>query len=115
MSVDVATDRPAELREVPVTEPAPRQLVRQPHPALADQQAFAEASARVLRRAEAAGERLVIALYLVLSQHRAVVRYDPAGPHLSCAECRPVGRLPREQYPCPTAQQAFWALDAVLR
>lgn len=117
MSVDVATDDRAEQPAAPVNaEPAPLRLVREPHPALAGQQLFADEAARVLRRAEASGQRLATALYLVLRQHAAVLRVDPEqGLHLTCAECRSEGREPQEQYPCPTAQQSFWALDAVLR
>ena len=86
------------------------------HPALAEQREFAAACREVLRRAGAHGHRLVTALHLVLDQHRPVEATTATGArHLSCAECRPEGRDPAAQYPCPSALQAFWALDAVLR
>ena len=77
---------------------------------------FVCAAASLLPRAEARGERLVTALYLILRTHTAVVAQAPGGgQHLTCAECRPRAGAAGEQYPCPTAQQAFWALDAMLR
>lgn len=94
----------------------PRTRTAPAHPALAEQQGFADERARILRRAEPSGERLVTALYLVLTRHRpTATESDDGRPHLSCAECRPEGRDPLAQYPCPSAQQAFWALDAALR
>jgi hypothetical protein len=93
----------------------PPSLLHQPHPTLAAQRAFADDCARVLRLAEASGHRLVTALYLVLTRHEAVPSTVDHQLHLTCAECRPEGREPARQYPCPTAQQAYWALDAILR
>jgi hypothetical protein len=83
--------------------------------ATATAMSFLAASAQLLPRAEASGERLVTALYLILRAHTAVTVTDAEQRRfLTCAECRPEGREPHRQYPCPTAQQAFWALDAVL-
>ena len=97
------------------TDRAPLRLVRDPHPSFDAQQTFLDETTRVMRRAEASGQRLVTALYLVLRQHGAVAEVNPEhGLHLTCSECRSEGRDPADQYPCPTAQQAFWALDAVL-
>jgi hypothetical protein len=77
--------------------------------------AFLAATAELLPRAEASGDRLVTALYLILRTHTGVTSTDGDQRRLlTCAECRPDGREPGRQYPCPTAQQAFWALDAVL-
>ncbi|WP_375425644.1 hypothetical protein [uncultured Friedmanniella sp.] len=117
MSVDVTTDLLPRGLGLPVRpERVPLHLVRDPHPAYAAQQAFADESDRVLRLAGASGQRLATALYLVLRQHHAVPELDPdGGSHLTCAECRPTDRDPADQYPCPTAEHAFWALDAVLR
>ena len=85
------------------------------HPGLTAQLEFAARCQQVLRRAGAHGHRLVTALHLVLDQHRPVEATTATGVrHLSCAECRPDGRDPAAQYPCPSARQAFWALDAVL-
>lgn len=116
MSVDVTTGLVPPGRGSAVTpDRAPLHLVGDPHPALEAQQAFADASDRVLRLAGASGQRLATALYLVLRQHHAVPGLDSdEGLHLTCAECRAAGRAPADQYPCPTANHAFWALDAVL-
>jgi hypothetical protein len=101
----------------PTTAPAhrPLTLLREPHPALAAQQSFVADAARVLRRAGTSGERLTTALYLVLAEHAATPVADgPDGLHLRCTRCRTDDLEPAEQYPCATAQQACWALDAVL-
>ena len=60
------------------------------------------------------GPICLAALYLILVAHTAAV---PGGPGIAatCAECRPERRESAGRYPCPTAQQAFWALDASLR
>ncbi len=119
MSVDIPTQPVGDgsLGHEPAMTPdhAPLRLVRDPHPALEAQQAFADRCDRVLRLAGASGDRLHTALFLVLRQHHAVPEVAADGVHLACAECRAVGRSPAEQYPCLTAQQAFWALDSVLR
>ncbi len=106
MSIDVLTD-PCVVDTRPV--------VGSPHPDLAAQQLVVDQRTRLLRRAQASGHRLVGALFLVLVRHDAesVVTADGL-VHLRCAECRPDHRAPAAQYPCPTAQQALWALDAVL-
>ena len=116
MSVDATTHPVRPGRATPMTyDRAPLRLVRDPHPSLAAQQAFAAECERVLRLAQASGQRLATALYLVLRQHHGVPELGPDGLHLTCAECRAADRAPADQYPCPTAQYAFWALDAVLR
>ena len=93
----------------PVLPGRPLTLVRAPQGALAAQQAFAAEVERVLLQAGTSGERLTTALYLILSEHAA----DPVteGVHLRCRRCR-VEDQAAARYPCPTAQQAFWALDA---
>lgn len=115
MSVEVMAAPPT-----PTTAPAaahrPLAVLREPHPALAAQQGFVEDAARVLRRAGASGQRLTTALYLILAEHAATpVAGGPDGLHLRCSRCRTEGREPAEQYPCATAEQAYQALDAVLR
>jgi hypothetical protein len=76
---------------------------------------FLAASAELLPKAEASGDRLVTALYLILRTHTAVPETDAGQQdYLTCAECRPDRGEPHARYPCPTARQAFWALDAVL-
>jgi hypothetical protein len=102
---------------IPTTPAAsrPLALLREPHPALAAQQAFVADAARVLRRAGASGERLTTALFLILTEHSAVpVAGDADGLHLRCSRCDVEDARPAGQYPCPTAAQAFWALDAAL-
>ena len=76
---------------------------------------FAYAAAALLPRAEASGDRLITALYLILKAHAGIPDPTAAGAELTCAECRPAACGEREAYPCRTAQQAFWALDAILR
>lgn len=90
-------------------------LLRDAHPALVAQQGFVRDRDAVLLRSGVSGQRLVTALHLVLTTHRpeASAAIDGA-VHLRCRTCRPADRTPSEQYPCLTAQQAFWALDAVL-
>jgi hypothetical protein len=120
MSVDVTSDQvplgygPRGYGPTVTPGRAPLCLVRDPHPAFEAQQVFADEADRVLRLAQVSGQRLATALYLVLRQHHAVPEMDVDGLHLTCAECRAGDRAPVDQYPCPTAQQAFWALDAVL-
>ncbi|SDT31895.1 hypothetical protein SAMN04488543_3712 [Friedmanniella luteola] len=110
MSVEVMAEPTS-----PVTGHRPLTLLREPHPALDAQQAFATAAALVLRRAGASGQRLTTALHLILAEHAGLPVVDgPEGLHLRCTRCRDEDREPAAQYPCPTAQQAFWALDAVL-
>jgi hypothetical protein len=94
----------------PVPWRRPLTLLRAPQPALAAQHAFTAEAERVLRQAGTSGERLTTALYLILSEHAA----DPVaeGLQLRCRRCRLEVQEPAMGYPCPTAQQAFWALDA---
>jgi hypothetical protein len=100
---------------VPLADP--RRLVLLPScPGTAPrQQAFLSACAELLPKAAASGDRLVTALYLILLAHAAAPAGDGPDSHLSCVECRPERREAAARYPCPTAQQAFWALDAILR
>jgi len=84
-------------------------------PVLAAQQAFAADVAEVLRRAGTSGQRLTTALFLILAEHAATpVTGDPESLHLRCSRCRSESPEPADQYPCTTAQQAYWALDAAL-
>jgi len=77
--------------------------------------AFVSEAAELMPKAEASGDRLVTALYLILRCHSAVTETDAdRRPYLTCAECGPGPGALRRPYPCRTAQQAFWALDAVL-
>lgn len=87
----------------------------EPHPVLVAQQAFAADAADVLRRAGTSGQRLTTALFLILAEHAATpVTGNADDLHLRCRRCRPENREPAAQYPCTTAQQAYWALDAAL-
>ena len=77
--------------------------------------AFVTAVEQVLPKAEASGDRLITALYLILVVHAPIAVDDAErGPHLTCAECRPAARELDQPYPCRTALRAYWALDAVL-
>jgi hypothetical protein len=91
-----------------------RPVMGTPHLALAGQQVALSERSRLLRRAQASGHRLVSALYLVLDRHDASTVVTDGRVHLTCVECHPRGRAADAQFPCPTAQQAMWALDAVL-
>lgn len=86
-----------------------------PPAGLRGQLVFREACDLLLPRAQASGNRLMTALYLILLEHRGMPSGSGPDAHLTCASCRPEVRPPDGTYPCPTAQQAFWALDAVLR
>lgn len=86
-----------------------------PPTGLRGQLVFQEACDAVLPRAQASGNRMMTALYLILLEHRGVLSGTGPDAPLTCASCRPEVRPPDGTYPCPTAQQAFWALDAVLR
>jgi hypothetical protein len=111
MSLDLMSgDAQAQVIGAP-----PLVVLRQPHSAMGGQQAFATGCARVMLKAGVSGHRLVIALHITLTRHApAVAVADDGTVHLTCGECRPDCREPAAQYPCPTAQQAFWALDAIL-
>lgn len=111
MSVEIvrrlAPHRPA-VHQPPVAHP-------EPQPVLVAQQAFAADVADVLRRAGTSGQRLTTALYLILAEHAATpVAGNPGILHLRCRRCRSESPEPAAQYPCATAQQAYWALDAAL-
>ena len=100
--------------------PAPHRLPAPSHEqqsVLLAQQAFVADVADVLRRAGTSGERLTTALFLILAEHAATpvtVLGNADDLHLRCRRCRAEGREPAAQYPCATAQQAYWALDAAL-
>jgi hypothetical protein len=94
---------------------APTLVLVSSSPALIQQQAFLAECERLLRKAGCSGQRLVTALFHILTVHTPVLA-DGSGQstYYACRECRLEGRQPAEQYPCRTAQEACWALDAVL-
>ena len=111
MSVEIVRGR------VPGPPAAHRPLVlhQEPQRVLTAQQAFAADVTDVLRRAGASGQRLTTALFLILSEHAATpVAGDPENVLLRCSRCRAESPERAAQYPCTTAQQAYWALDAAL-
>jgi hypothetical protein len=69
--------------------------------------------AAVLRRALASGDRLTTALAIILHGHRpeAVLDGDTVA-RLYCAECRHDPSPTGQGYPCSTAENAIWALEA---
>jgi hypothetical protein len=112
MSVDV-TDEACRYNQ---HRAVPQRAVLGQHSAPSEQQAFVDKCQAVLLKAQASGQRSSTALYLILAAHAPVLALtEESVAHLTCAECRPHRRPPEEQYPCRTAQQAFWALDALLR
>lgn len=66
----------------------------------------------VLQRALVSGDRLVGALAIILHGHEPVRSTSGAG--LRCRECRVLGDTPHNAYPCPTTNNALWALESVL-
>jgi len=61
----------------------------------------------LLRRSGASGQRDIVALHQVLTEHAPT----PSGPRLICACCRPV---PGGTYPCRTAEIVLNTLTAIL-
>lgn len=98
---------------VPPTRPV-LVLVGRMDPEVEAQQEFLSQTDRLLRRAGASGDRMVTALYLILAVHAAIADVGSDRARYICAVCRPDAH-PAQSYPCPTAEQATWALEAVFR
>jgi hypothetical protein len=94
--------------------PAPWLALVPPLAAPAAQQEFLTERDRLLPRAAASGERSTTALYLILAAHDAELPSAGAGHALCCVTCVRPGGAARAPYPCPTAEQALWALAALL-
>ena len=81
--------------------------------ATAEQQDYLRRRTAVLRRALASGDRLVGALAVILNGHDPERSGAETGrPVLRCRACRPAGAPGLDAYPCPTAKNALWALEA---
>ncbi|GAB2578144.1 BLUF domain-containing protein [Microlunatus antarcticus] len=78
-----------------------------------EQQDYLERRRTALRRALVSGDRLVGALGIILNGHEAEVVDDADGrSRVRCRECRAYGSAVLDEYPCPTAKNALWALEA---
>ncbi len=79
--------------------------------AVPEQDAFLRQRTTLLRRALASGDRLIGALAIILHAHDTTSVLSRGRVVLQCRECRADGG--RGSYPCSTASNALWALDAV--
>ncbi|MCJ1688466.1 BLUF domain-containing protein [Rathayibacter sp. VKM Ac-2927] len=72
--------------------------------------------AQALRRALVSGDRFVASLAIILHGHRPenVLNTDTDTIiRRRCAECRPSAAPEIDSYPCSTAKNAIWALEAI--
>jgi len=84
-----------------------------PETPLHETREYVRRRAIALRRALASGDRLTTTLAIILHGHRPeAVLEDDAVVRLHCAECRNNGHTDIDHYPCPTAKNAIWALEA---
>ena len=78
-----------------------------------EQQDYLERRQAALRRALVSGDRLVGALGIILNGHGPEVFATADGTSsVRCRECRGQDSRILESYPCPTAKNALWALEA---
>lgn len=71
--------------------------------------------AHVVRRALFSGNRLMTTLGIILDGHRPETILEPGGATtVRCSECRAFPGAGGDSYPCSTAKNAIWALEAVL-
>jgi hypothetical protein len=76
---------------------------------------FVGRRAQVLRRALFSGNRLMTTLGIILDGHRPETILEPGGATtVRCSECRVFPGAIGDSYPCSTAKNAIWALEAVL-
>lgn len=104
---------PEPARPAGPTQP-PRLVLVPPQVGSAAQQEFLAERDRLLVRAAVSGHRSTTALYLILRSHGAEPATTGAGRTLCCVTCASPGGAERACYPCPTAEQALWALAATL-
>lgn len=76
-----------------------------------EQEVFIRQRTTLLRRALASGDRLIGALAIILHAHDTTSVLAGGRVVLQCRECRADGS--GGPYPCSTAANALWALDAV--
>jgi Sensors of blue-light using FAD len=78
-----------------------------------EQQDFDERRRAALRRALVSGDRLVGALGIILNGHEPeVFEHADGTSSVRCRECRSQDAPVLDDYPCPTANNALWALEA---
>lgn len=84
-------------------------------PLTPEQHVFIDQRTRLLRRALASGDRLISSLAVILHAHETESHLSAGTIYLRCRECRAHDDPGLDQYPCATASNATWALDAVIR
>lgn len=78
-----------------------------------EQQDYLERRRAALRRALVSGDRLYGALGIILNGHEPeVFEATVATARIQCRECRSHDEPALDSYPCPTAKNALWALEA---
>lgn len=100
--LDTSSDHPSG--DLALTAEAPRSV-------LPEQDLFIRQRTALLRRALASGDRLIGALAIILHAHDTTSVLSGGQLVLQCRECRADGD--GVHYPCSTAANALWALDAV--
>lgn len=83
-------------------------------PLTPEQHLFIDRRTHLLRRALASGDRLIGTLAIILHAHETESSLGTGTIYLRCRECRVHDDPGLDQYPCATASNALWALDAVL-
>lgn len=79
-----------------------------------EQTELVERRSAVLRRALSTGDRLLGALAIILNGHDPeAVTSDDGRVYLQCRVCRSHDEPALDTYPCATAKNALWALEAV--
>jgi hypothetical protein len=104
---------PEPARTAGSTQP-PRLVLVPPRAGTAAQRGFLAERDHLLVRAAVSGDRSTTALYLILQSHGAEPATTGADRTLCCVTCVRAGGAERVCYPCPTAEQALWALAATL-
>lgn len=115
MTLDLVLPPPPGEPADPVGDAgAPRLVLVPPLAVSTAQQEFVAERDRLLPRAAVSGARATTALYLILRAHDAELSTTGAGRTLCCVTCTGPGAAERVRYPCSTAEQALWALAAIL-
>lgn len=78
-----------------------------------EQQDYFARRQAALRRALVSGDRLIGALGIILNGHEPeVLEAVDGSASVRCRECRSQDSPVLDDYPCPTAKNALWALEA---